>query len=135
MWMCIPSRPEWSCSSPCISYCCWWFSSTIAHLLSLLQSVTLLSCSVDASPWMPAAVLAYSTVLQGFSIICVKRIINLLPYSIYSQLIVLDSEKVGLKPNIQKTKIMASGPITSWQIDVETVSDFIFGGLQNHCRW
>ena len=39
-----------------------------------------------------------------------------------------ESENVGLKPNIQKTKIMASGPITSWQIDVETVSDFIFGG-------
>ena len=49
-----------------------------------------------------------------------------------------ESEKVGLKLNIQKTKIMASGPITSWQIDgktVETVTDFIFGGLQNHCRW
>ena len=49
-----------------------------------------------------------------------------------------ESEKVGLKRNIQKTKIMASGPITSCQIDVETVetvSDFIFGGLQNHCRW
>ena len=48
-----------------------------------------------------------------------------------------ESEKVGLKPNIQKTKIMASGPITSWQIDgetVETVADFIFWGLQNHCR-
>ena len=48
------------------------------------------------------------------------------------------SEKVGLKLNIQKTKIMASGPITSWQIDgktVETVRDFIFGGLQNHYRW
>ena len=48
------------------------------------------------------------------------------------------SEKVGLKLNIQKTKIMASSPITSWQIDgetVETVTDFIFGGLQNHCRW
>ena len=47
-------------------------------------------------------------------------------------------EKVGLKLNIQKTKIMALGPITSWEIDgetVETVSDFIFGGLQNHCRW
>ena len=47
-------------------------------------------------------------------------------------------EKVGLKLNIQKTKIMASGPITSWQIDgetVETVADFIFWGLQNHCRW
>ena len=47
------------------------------------------------------------------------------------------SEKVGLKFNIQKTKIMASGPITSWQIDgetVETVSDYFFG-LQNHCRW
>ena len=49
-----------------------------------------------------------------------------------------ESEKVGLKLNIQKTKIMASGPITSWQIDgytVERVTDFIFGGLQNHCRW
>ena len=49
-----------------------------------------------------------------------------------------ESEKVGLKLNIQKTKIMASGPITSWEIDgetVETVSDSIFGGLQNHCRW
>ena len=49
-----------------------------------------------------------------------------------------ESEKVGLKLNIQKTKIMASGPITSWQIDgktVETVSDFYFFGLQNHCRW
>ena len=45
---------------------------------------------------------------------------------------------VGLTLNIQKTKIMASGPITSWEIDgetVEKVSDFIFGGLQNHCRW
>ena len=50
----------------------------------------------------------------------------------------MESEKVGLKLNVQKTKVMASGPITSWQIDgetVETVSDFIFGGLQNHCRW
>ena len=49
-----------------------------------------------------------------------------------------ESEKVGLKFNIQKTKIMASGPITSWQIDgktVETVAEFIWGGLQNHCRW
>ena len=49
-----------------------------------------------------------------------------------------ESEKVGLKLNIQKMKIMASGPITSYQIDgetVETVSDFILGGLQNHCRW
>ena len=46
-----------------------------------------------------------------------------------------ESEKVGLKLNIQKTKIMTSGPITSWQIDGETVADFIFGGLQNHCRW
>ena len=48
------------------------------------------------------------------------------------------SETVGLKLNIQKMKIMASRPITSWEIDgetVETVSDFIFGGLQNHCRW
>ena len=46
-----------------------------------------------------------------------------------------EREKVGLKLNIQKTKIMASGPITSWQIDGETVRDFILGGLQNHCRW
>ena len=49
-----------------------------------------------------------------------------------------ESEKVGLKLNIHKMKIMASGPITSWQIDgerVETVSDFYFWGLQNHCRW
>ena len=49
-----------------------------------------------------------------------------------------ESEKVGLKLNIKKTKIMASGPNTSWEIDgeiVETVDDFILGGLQNHCRW
>ena len=49
-----------------------------------------------------------------------------------------ESEKVGLKLNIQKTKIMASGPITSWEIDgetVEAVSDFISLGLHNHCRW
>ena len=46
-----------------------------------------------------------------------------------------ESEKVGLNLNIQKTKIMASSPITSWEIDGETVSDFIFGRLQNHCRW
>ena len=49
-----------------------------------------------------------------------------------------ESEKVGLKLNIQKMKIMASGPMTSWQLDgetAETVSDFYFGGLQNHCRW
>ena len=49
-----------------------------------------------------------------------------------------ESEKVGLKLNIQKTKIMVSGPITSWGIDgetVETVSDFTFLGLQNYCRW
>ena len=48
------------------------------------------------------------------------------------------SEKVGLKLNSQKTKITVSGPITSWEVDgetVETVTDFIFGGLQNHCRW
>ena len=50
----------------------------------------------------------------------------------------VESEKVGLKLNIQKMNIMAFGPITSWEIDgetVETVSDFIFLGLQNHCRW
>ena len=49
-----------------------------------------------------------------------------------------ENEEVGLKLNILKTKIMASGPITSWQTDgetVETVADFIFWGLQNHCRW
>ena len=52
-----------------------------------------------------------------------------------------ENEKVGLKLNIQKTKIMASGPITSWQVDgetgetVETVADLILWGLQNHCRW
>ena len=49
-----------------------------------------------------------------------------------------ESEKVGLKLNIQKIKIRASSPITSWQTDgetMETVSDFILGGLQNHCRW
>ena len=49
-----------------------------------------------------------------------------------------ESEKVGLKLNIQKTKFMASGSITSWQIDgktMETVTDLILGGLQNHCRW
>ena len=50
----------------------------------------------------------------------------------------VESEKVGIKLNIQKMKIMGSIPITSWEIDgetVETVSNFIFGGLQNHCRW
>ena len=46
-----------------------------------------------------------------------------------------ESEKVGLMLNIQKTKIVASGVITSWQLDGETVADFILGGLQNHCRW
>ena len=49
-----------------------------------------------------------------------------------------ESKKSGLKLSIQKTNIMASGPITSWEIDgetVETVSDFLFFGLQNHCRW
>ena len=50
----------------------------------------------------------------------------------------VESEKVGLKLNIQKMKIRASGPITSWEIDgetVETMTDFTFWGLQNHCRW
>ena len=49
-----------------------------------------------------------------------------------------ETEKVDLKLSIQKTKIVASGPITSWQIEgetMETVTDFIFGGLHNHCRW
>ena len=55
-----------------------------------------------------------------------------------SNILLSMSEKVGLKLNIQKTKIMVSGPITSWKIDGETmeiVRDFIFFGLQNHCRW
>ena len=50
----------------------------------------------------------------------------------------VESEKAGLKLSSPKTKIMASGPITSWQVDreaMETVRDFIFRGLQNHCRW
>ena len=50
----------------------------------------------------------------------------------------VESEKVGVELNIQKTKIMASGPITSWQIDeepMENMTDFILAGLQNHCRW
>ena len=47
----------------------------------------------------------------------------------------VESEKVGIKLNTQKIKIMASGPITSWQIDGETVADFILGGFQNHCKW
>ena len=80
-----------------------------------------------------------------------RRNINNLRYAGYTTLIAeskeelksllmkvkVESEKVGLKLNIQKTKIMTSSPITSWQIDgetVETVSDFIFGGLPNHCR-
>ena len=55
-----------------------------------------------------------------------------------SLLMKVESETVGLKLNIQKTEIMASGPITSWEIDgetVETMLDFILWGLQNHCRW
>ena len=55
-----------------------------------------------------------------------------------SLLIKEESEKVGLKLTVQKTKIMAFSPITSWQIDretMETVRNFVFGGLQNHCRW
>ena len=47
----------------------------------------------------------------------------------------VESEKVGLKLNIQKTKIMASGPITSWEIDGETVEIVSVFGIQNHCRW
>ena len=71
----------------------------------------------------------------------VRRNINNLRYADDTTLMAEseeESEKVGLKLNIQKMKIMASGPITSWEIDgetVETVSDFIFGGLQNRCRW
>ena len=46
-----------------------------------------------------------------------------------------ESDKVGLKLNIQRTKIIASGPITGWQTDGEIMTEFIFFGLQNHCRW
>ena len=69
-----------------------------------------------------------------------RRNINNLRYAVSEELKSLlmkvkeESEEVGLKLNIQKTKIMASGPITSWQIDGETVSDY-FLGLQNHCIW
>ena len=60
--------------------------------------------------------------------------------SLFTSLMIVkeESEKVGLKLNIQKTKVKASDPITSWQIDGETtqtVTDFILGGLQNYCRW
>ena len=73
----------------------------------------------------------------------VKFLINYQKFCVQVREIILlmkvkeESEKVGLKLNIQKTKIMASGPITAWQIDgetVETVADY-FWGLQNHCRW
>ena len=71
------------------------------------------------------------------------RNINNLRYAVDSTLMAeregeLNSLLMKVKERIQKTKIMASGPITSWQIDgetVETVTDFILGGLQNHCRW
>ena len=55
----------------------------------------------------------------------------------FSMKVKVESEKGGLKLNIQKTKITASGPITSWEIDGETVNSvrLYFGGLQNHCRW
>ena len=82
---------------------------------------------------------------------CTRRNINILRYADDATLMAeseelksllmkvkVESEKVGLKLNIQKTKIMAAGPTTSWEIDgetVETVSDFIFSGLQNHYRW
>ena len=56
----------------------------------------------------------------------------MLPTKAMNQLFLLS---LGLNFNIQKMKIMGSGPITSWEIDGETVSDFIFWGLQNHCRW
>ena len=73
----------------------------------------------------------------------VKFLINYQKFCVQVREIILlmkvkeESEKVGLKLNIQKTKILASGPITSWEIDgetVETVADY-FWGLQNHCRW
>ena len=70
-----------------------------------------------------------------------RRNINNLRYTDDTTLMVEGEEELKsllMKLNIRKTKIMASGPITSWEIDgetVETVADFIFGGLQNHCRW
>ena len=81
--------------------------------------------------------------LEGFNFSMSSSRLVMISLFYYSHLSLLmkvkeESEKVGLKLNIQKTKIMASGPITSWEIDgetLETVSDFIFGGLQNHCGW
>ena len=65
----INVRHEWNCSLPSVSYCRWPFSSTISHLLSLLQSVTLLACSLDTSPCMPAVVL-YCKIKNVFFIFC-----------------------------------------------------------------
>ena len=70
----------------------------------------------------------------------IQNPVLLVPHTLKSLLMKVkeESEKFGLKLNSQKTKIMASGPITSWQIDgetMETVRDFILEGLQNHCRW
>ena len=81
--------------------------------------------------------------LEGFNFSMSSSKLVMISLFYYSHLSLLmkvkeESEKVGLKLNFQKTKIMASGPITSWEIDgetLETVSDFIFWGLQNHCRW
>ena len=85
------------------------------HPKPAVGSRCFLSSSEPLDPHLEASVLRYSTLMK------VKE----------------ESEKVGLKLNIQKTKIMVSGPITSWEIDgetVETVSDFFWGAL-NHCRW
>ena len=79
--------------------------------------------------------------LEGFNFSISSSKLVMISLFYYSHLSLLmkvkeESEKVGLKLNFQKTKIMASGPITSWEIDgetLETVSDFIFWGLQNHC--
>ena len=60
---------------------------------------------------------------------------SLLPELVALMNVKEESEKVCLKLNIQETKFMASGPITSWEIDGETVAEFILGGLQNHFRW
>ena len=89
--------------------------------------------------------------LSGFGIKIARRNINNLRYADDTTLMAeseeelksllmkvnVESEKVGLKLNIQKMKIMASGPIPSWEIDGETVDSvrLYFGGLQNHCRW
>ena len=117
-----------------LSNCLELISKDRVRQVVLVQS---LSCvRLFATPWTAAHQTSLSsTISQNFlkfmSIESEEEIKSLL------MKVKEESEKVGLKLNIQKTKIMASGPITSWQIDgetVETVTDFIFW-LANHCRW